>query len=139
VSDITAHMEKREAQAEARKIDVEKTRDAISTALEWFHESHDLSWKDDVVLEAPGLSARERAYARKNLRWDIVDDSKPAISRETAAELLEALKSRCKYHHLPLKNGWAHVIQRSFAPKTARCTLTESERAVIAKAERKGS
>lgn len=53
-----------------------------------------------------------------------------------APELLEALAEPCRYHHLPLVNGWAHSIDvgTGTRKKTIRCLLSKKARAVITKA-----
>ena len=47
------------------------------------------------------------------------------------AELEAVLVEPCRYHHLPLINGWAHKIDDMGHPKTIRCTLSEKARALL--------
>ena len=48
------------------------------------------------------------------------------------AELLEALKANCEWHHIPLVNGWSHKTELG---KVIRCRLSKQAREAIAKAE----
>lgn len=59
------------------------------------------------------------------------------IMEELVGPLVEALEKRCRLHHLPLHNGWAHIYTPYRAQrKTTRCALTESERAALSAARK---
>lgn len=75
-----------------KKFDTAKIRSACMDALEWFHEANDLSWTEHVAKRAPGLTAREKVYARRHMRWDVVDDSKPNLD-----DLAKAIRDLLPY------------------------------------------
>lgn len=58
-----------------------------------------------------------------------IDEQTGEISR-----LRALLAQPCRYHHLPLINGWAHSInQAGGSKKTIRCPLSKEVREELAK------
>jgi len=56
--------------------------------------------------------------------------------QERIAELEKALAKRCQYHHLPLHNGWAHLVKSGIGTqreRVVRCQLDKETRDILAK------
>ena len=62
-------------------------------------------------------------------------ESRIAALEAENQQLREALARPCQYHHLPLINGWSHVIDRGTGlmgdKKVFRCPLSDEARALL--------